>query len=168
MAQQHKYIHMITELLAVIVIVPFLINLLFKYKFKPLDKYGIILFIILTIIIDGYLFFTWFGTSTKPNGRKDMIKKTVRQISRWSSAAKQDLNDLIAVLHANYGSAYMFSMKELFSEKEIEEVLGSEQKRKQFEAEVIKVQDEATKKAVAKCPEFSGAVDFLAKMAGEA
>jgi len=168
MAQQHRYIHQIAELLAIIVIVPFLVNILMKYKLKPFDKYFLLLFIILTIIIDGYLFFTWFGTSSKPNGRKDMIKKTIRQISRWSSAAKQDMNDLIAVLHANYGAGYLFSMKELFSEKEIEEVLGSEQKRKEFEAEIIKVQDEATKKAVSKCPEFSGAVDFLAKMAGEA
>ena len=60
MAQQHKYIHMITELLAVLVIVPFLINLLFKYNFKPIDKYFIILFIIITFLLDGYLFFTWF------------------------------------------------------------------------------------------------------------
>ena len=65
MAQQHKYIHMITELLAVIIIVPFLIHLLLKYKLKLLDKYFILLFIIATIIIDGYLFFTWFGTSSK-------------------------------------------------------------------------------------------------------
>lgn len=167
MAQQHKYIHMITELLAVIIIVPFLIYLLFKYKLKPFDKYFLLLFIIVTIIIDGYLFFTWFGTSSKTNGRKDMIKKTIRQISRWSSAAKQDGNDLIAVLHANYGAGYLYNMKELFSEKEIEEVLGSEEKRKQFESEIINIQDIATKKAVDKCPEFSGAIDFLSKMAGE-
>ena len=66
------------------------------------------------------------------------------------------------------GAPYLFSMAELFSQKEIEEVLGSEEKRKAFEAEIIKVQDEATKKAVAKCPAFSGAVDFLSKLAGEA
>ena len=168
MAQQHKYIHMITELLAVIIIVPFLINLLFKYKFKPFDKYFLLLFIIITIIIDGYLFFTWFGTSSKTNGRKDMIKKTIRQISRWSAASRQDLNVLVAVLHANYGAAYLFNMLELFSQKEIEEVLGSEQKRKDFETEIIKIQDEATKKAITKCPSFAGADDFLSKLAGEA
>lgn len=60
MAEEHKYIHQITELLAVIFMVPFFIHLLLKYNFKKFDKYFLILFIFLTIIIDGFLFFTWF------------------------------------------------------------------------------------------------------------
>lgn len=60
MAKEHKYIHMITELLAVILVVPFLLSILYQYKLKPFHKFGLYLFIIATIIIDGILFFTWF------------------------------------------------------------------------------------------------------------
>lgn len=170
MAQQHKYIHQITELLAVILIVPFLLHLLYKYKFKPFDKYFLILFIIATLVIDGYLFFTWFETNEgfENDEKKNMIKKLVRSSSRFSSAAKQDLNTLVKVLHANYGAADMFSLKNLFSEKEIEEVLGSEEIRKKFEAKIIEIQDKATKEAVKVCPKFTSALDFLAKLGGEA
>ena len=170
MAQQHKYIHQITELLAVILIVPFLIQLLYKYNFKPLDKYFLILFIIATIIIDGYLFFTWFGETEgfENDKKKEMIKKLVKQMSRWSLASMQDKNNLIAVLHANYGAGYLYAMQTLFSEKEIEEVIGSEELRKKFEAKIIEIQDKATKEAVKVCPKFTSALDFLAKLGGEA
>lgn len=60
MALKDKYIHMTFELLAIIIIVPFFISLLINYNFSSFDKYFIILFIITTIIVDGYLFISWF------------------------------------------------------------------------------------------------------------
>jgi hypothetical protein len=60
MAKEHKIIHQITELLAVILVVPFLMHLIYNYKLKPFHKFGLYLFIITTIIIDGTLFFSWF------------------------------------------------------------------------------------------------------------
>lgn len=168
MAREHKIIHQITELLAVIIIVPFLINLLYKYKFKQFDKNFLIFFIIITIIIDGYLFFTWFGNKkTLDNEKKEMIQKLIRQISRWASAAKQNGANLIAVLHANYGAGYLYAMQSIFTQKEIEEVLGSEEKRKKFENEIISIQNFATRKAVKDCPQYSGVIDFLSELAGE-
>lgn len=167
MARKHKIIHQITELLAVILLVPFLISLLYKYKFKDFDKNFLILIIILTIIIDGYLFFTWFNNNKIDNEKKEMIHKLIKQISRWASAAKQDNSPLISVLHANYGVGYLYAMQSIFTQKEIEVILGSEEIRKDFEDEIINIQDYATKKAVKECPQYSSIIDFLSELAGE-
>lgn len=60
MAVKDKKIHILFEFLAIILLVPFFISLLMKYKFKIIDKYLLIVIIIITIIVDGYLFFSWF------------------------------------------------------------------------------------------------------------
>lgn len=60
MALKEKYIHMLFEFLAVTILVPFFIHLLISYKFNFFDKYFLIIIIITTIIVDGYLFFSWF------------------------------------------------------------------------------------------------------------
>ena len=162
-------LHQLGELGALILVVPFLLTLLNRYKFKRLDKIGIWLIIIVTLIIDGYLLMSWFSVKESfKNDRNNMIKKLVRQISRWSVASRQDKNNLIAVLHANYGAGYLYAMQTLFSDKEIEKVLGSEEIRKQLEEKVIEIQDKATKKAVKDCPNYAGTMDFLAKLGGEA
>lgn len=59
MALKDKNIHMLFEFLAVALLVPFFISLLFKYNFEKFDKYFLFIIIITTIIIDGYLFFSW-------------------------------------------------------------------------------------------------------------
>ena len=101
------------------------------------------------------------------NEKKNMIKKLIRQSSRYSAAARGDKNNLISVLHSNYGAAYLFSLKDLFTEKEIEEVLGSEENRKKYESKIIEVQDESTRKAVKDCPQYAGIIDFLTGLAAE-
>jgi len=170
MAQQHKYIHQITELLAVILIVPFLIQLLYKYNFKPLDKYFLILFIIATIIIDGYLFFTWFGETEgfENDKKKEMIKKLIRQTSRWAIASLNDKSNLIATLHSNYSLGYWWALNDLFDDDEIDKVLGSKEKRKKIESRLLEIQDMVTKKTVKDCPKFTETIDFLSELAGEA
>ena len=162
-------LHILGEFGALVFVIPFLLMLLNRYKFKRLDKIGIWVIIIVTLIVDGYLLFSWFnGKESFENDRKDMIRKLIRSSSRYSLAAKQDLNSLVKILHANYGAADMFSLKNLFSEKEIEEVLGSEEIRKKYEKAIIEIQDKSTREAVKKCPEFTSALDFLAKLGGEA
>ena len=37
---------------------------------------------------------------------KKNIQKLIRQASRWSTAAAQDDNTMIALLHANYGGSF--------------------------------------------------------------
>ena len=41
------------------------------------------------------------------NEKKFIVNKLLRQTARWSTAAKQDNNSMIAVLHANYGAGYL-------------------------------------------------------------
>jgi hypothetical protein len=63
MGLKEKNIHIITEFLAVTILVPYFLYFLYKYgnKISLLDKIFISIFIILTILIDGYLFITWFN-----------------------------------------------------------------------------------------------------------
>ena len=53
-------LHQLGELGALILVVPFLLMLLNRYSFKRLDKIGIWLIVIVTLIIDGYLLVSWF------------------------------------------------------------------------------------------------------------
>ena len=156
-------LHIFGEL---VLMIPFLLNIL-KYKLKPFDRYGILLIIVGTLIIDGYLLISWFMEDTQTNGRKEMIKKLLRGSSRYAQASRQDLNNLIAVLHGNYGAAYYFVLQDLFDDEEIDEIIGSREKRKQFETEIINIQDEMTRKAVKDCPQYAGVIDFLSELAGE-
>jgi hypothetical protein len=97
---------------------------------------------------------------------KDKIIKTlVRQASRWSTAAKQDNNALIAVLHANYGAGYLWALKDIFTDKEIEEVMDFNILK--FRDEIIKIQDNANLKLIKECPSFVNQSDYLIKLAKE-
>jgi len=165
-----KSIHIITELSAVLLIVPFLISLLFKYKFKTFDKYILIIIIILTIIIDGGLLINWFIPKKETfvnDEKREIIKKLIRQSSRYSLAARGDKTPLISVLHSNYGASIMFVLKDLFTDEEINEVIGSTEERKKYEQKIIEIQDKATKNAVKHCPNYTDTIDFLTELAGQ-
>ena len=97
--------------------------------------------------------------------KTEMIKKLVRQTARWSMAAQQDENPLIAVLHANYGAAYLWALKDITSDDEIRQTTGLDLET--LTKETVKIQDAATIKAVKECPSFSSATGYLAKLAGE-
>ena len=60
MAEKDKLLHMLGELGALILVNPFLIYLLYTYNFKQRDSILILLLIITTFIIDGYLLLSWF------------------------------------------------------------------------------------------------------------
>jgi hypothetical protein len=65
MALKEKKIHMLFEFLALTILIPFFIHLLIKYKFKYFDKYFLILIILTTLLVDGYLLFSWFRKEEK-------------------------------------------------------------------------------------------------------
>ena len=93
------------------------------------------------------------------------IQKLVRQTARWATVAQQDQSPLIALLHANYAAGYLWALKDIASEKEINRVAGIN--LKQFEEHIVNVQDITTKKVIKACPEFSGEVDlYLSTIAG--
>ena len=126
------------------------------------------LYIILLIIVILVIFYPLKENYIKENYIKEnKIKKLIRQAARWSHAARQDNNNLIGVLHANYGAGYLWAMKDIFTEKEINNAIGSEEKRIQFEKKIIEIQDKITKKAVKDCPNYAGDIDFLSSLGGE-
>lgn len=96
-----------------------------------------------------------------------MIEKLIRQGARWYKGYQNDKNPLIAVLHSNYAAGYLWALKDIFENEEIEEYLGGREARLKYEAAILKAQDGATRQAVQVCPEYTDALDFMSKIAGE-
>ena len=115
------------------------------------------------------LMYILINNNKKNNNNTDQIKfaakKLVRQAARWSTAAKQDKNSMIAVLHANYGAGYLWALKDIMKTDLIEKNTGID--IIEFENEIIKIQDEATKKMAKLCPKYAPESSILTKIAGE-
>lgn len=112
------------------------------------------LFIFLILVL---VLFFWFKSDYdehKESGlsKADMIQKLLRQAARWSIAAEQDELPMIAVLHANYGAGYLWALKDIASNEEIEKITGMNMMK--VEKEITRIQDEATKKVYMACPQY--------------
>ena len=118
---------------------------------------------LLFLIILFFLLIIHKETASK-NMEKE-IKTLVRQAARWSSAAKQDKNPMIAVLHSNYGAGFLWALKDIATQEQIEQATGIELLK--FEKEITSVQDGAIKKMVMACPDFQPDKSFLSALAGE-
>ena len=94
-----------------------------------------------------------------------VAKKLIRQAARWSTAAKQDNNSMIAVLHANYGAGYLWALKDIINNDIIEKKTGIDMMK--FESEIVKIQDEATKKMAKLCPKYAPEPSYLTSLSGE-
>jgi len=97
--------------------------------------------------------------------RREEIKTLIRQSARWSTAAAQDENAMIAVLHANYGAGYLWALKDIARDEEIEE--AAQINIDTFTREVIQIQDEANIKMAKLCPSFAPEKSYLTSLAGE-
>ncbi len=97
--------------------------------------------------------------------KTSIIKTLLRQSARWSTAAEQDENPMIAILHANYGAGYLWALKDIATDNEIEET--GKINILQFRDEIVKVQDEATLKMVKTCPNFAPKKSYLTEIAKE-
>jgi len=100
------------------------------------------------------------------DSKPELVKKLFHQMSRWSTAASQDENPIVKVLHANYGVAYMMALQDITNNGELTSILGLANIDKLF-AEVSRVQSEATTALVKQCPTVAPA-SMLAKHGGEA
>ena len=96
---------------------------------------------------------------------KFIAKKLIRQAARWSTAAKQDNNSMIAVLHANYGAGYLWALKDIINYDIIEKNTGINMMK--FENEIIKIQDKVTQNMAKLCPKYAPEPSILTKIAGE-
>ncbi len=96
---------------------------------------------------------------------KTIIMVLSRQAARWSTAAKQDKNSMIAVLHANYGAGYLWALKDIASTEQIKAATGIDLLK--FEREIVSTQDMATKRMTKLCPKYAPDKTYLTKIAGE-
>lgn len=98
------------------------------------------------------------------------IETLVRQSARYALAAEQDLSPLIAVLHANYAAGYLWALKDIATENEIDNVIGKGNLKK-LEEYTTNVQDISTKRVSGACPEFIGVTskhgEDIARLAGD-
>lgn len=81
----------------------------------------------------------------------ELLNIYTRQCIRWTFASTQDKNPIIAVLHADYGNAYLMVIKDYLEYFEIsleifEKITGN--KLKDLENRVIKNQDNALKNLI--------------------
>ena len=96
---------------------------------------------------------------------KHVLATLVRQAARWSTAAKQDNNSMIAVLHAYYSAGYLWALRDIATNAEIEKATGINWKK--FKQEILDVQDAATKKMAKLCPQWAPEPTYLSKVGGE-
>jgi hypothetical protein len=99
------------------------------------------------------------------NSLDKIIKILSRQSARWSTAAKQDLSPLIAVLHANYGTGYLWALKDIATAKQIK--IAANIDIDKFTQEIVKIQDETTIKMIEVCPNYAPEKTYLSKIGGE-
>ena len=94
------------------------------------------------------------------------IKIFVQEATNWSLASTQDKTPIIAVLHANYGTGYLWALKKLATAQQIKNATGLD--ILEFEKEIVQIQDEVTMKAVKACPNFApNKKSYLSKIAKE-
>ncbi len=119
--------------------------------------YIILILLLLSII---YIQFNKYKINKTP-----IIKTLVRQASRWSTAASQDKNQLIALLHANYGAAYLWALKDIATDKEIERAMNIDIIK--FRDEIIDIQDKANLAMIKVCQNIAPEQTYLSKLAKE-
>ena len=82
--------------------------------------------------------------------KTDTIKTLMRQSAKWTMASNKDRNPIVALQHANYGSAYLWALRDIATDKEIEEASGVNVMK--FRDEIVKEQDAITKHVMELCP----------------
>ncbi len=94
------------------------------------------------------------------------IKTLVRQCSRWAVAAQQDTSPMVALLHANYATGYLWALRDIATDKDIQSIASIN--ILEFQKQITDVQDKCTKLVSKTCPKFIGDVDkLLLKVAGD-
>ena len=97
--------------------------------------------------------------------KSDVIKKLVRQAARWSTAARQDESLMIKVLHACYGAGYLWALKDIASNDEIEKYSNIDMFK--FENEITSTMDEAQMELASTCSKYPPKRTYLTRVAGE-
>ena len=99
------------------------------------------------------------------DSKEDIIRTLLRQSARWSTAAAQDENPMIAVLHANYGAGYLYALKDIATPEEIVNATGVDISK--YKKAIVDAQDMATVSAIKACPNFGPEPTYLTSLGGE-
>ena len=131
--------------------------------------------VIITTIIVIFIFICIFYINSNCNCCKmqidkiknHVISKIMRGSARWALAGKQDNSPLVAVLHANYGCAYLWALKDIFNDYEIKSATGIDVI--DFQNRITNIQDFATQRMVKLCPNYASGIEdkILSVIAGE-
>jgi hypothetical protein len=92
------------------------------------------------------------------------VKILTRQCARWMTAAIQDNNPLIALLHGQYGLGYFYAIQDLASPDQFEKITQLDWNR--FKQEILTVQDDVNRRAVTACPNLAHGLNRYLGMIG--
>lgn len=129
-------------------------------------NYIFVVLVITLVIISLYLFIKKQDSNMLINNDLNMAGILIRQSARYSHAARQDKDLLIALLHANYGTGYLYAAKDIFPETTLVKLFNSYKEFKKFERGIIKIQDEVNTRTITECPSIVSIKDIVTKMGG--
>ena len=92
------------------------------------------------------------------------VKILTRQCARWMTAAIQDKNPLIALLHGQYGLGYFYAIQDIASPDQFEQI--TQLNWSEFKREILAVQDDVNRRAVASCPNLAYGLNRYLGMIG--
>ena len=126
--------------------------------------YGLIVGIVIIYLLIEIKNNCWIKSSSQDQ-LENIINILSRQAARWSTAAKNDMNPLIAVLHANYGAGYLWALKDVATPPQVKSATGIDFLK--FEKEIVKIQDDATIALAKLCPGYAPEKSYLTSIAKE-
>ncbi len=94
--------------------------------------------------------------------KSSIIKTLVRQAARWTIAANQDKNAMIALLHANYGAGYLWALRDIATDTEIENAGNLDVLK--FRDKIINTQDKITLRVANMCNNFAPNDTYLTRL----
>lgn len=116
------------------------------------------IYIIISIIVLLILVFLIRRKSQKKEF-DNSIMVLYRQTARWAAAAIQDESELIALLHANYATGYLWALKDIVSSEDFKKITNVN--FLEFENKIVDIQDSITKRVISKCPNLIFLTDKL-------
>lgn len=121
---------------------------------------------LIAIVVFASIVFNYFK-SDNDKIKSHVISRIMRGSARWALASKQDQSPLVAVLHANYGCAYLWALKDVFNDYEIKSATGIDVIN--FQNKITDIQDSATRRMVKLCPAYASGIQdkILSVVAGE-
>lgn len=121
------------------------------------------MFFIVLIIV--FLILVISNQNSTQYNKVKIINTLIRQCARWAIAAIQDENAMVRVVHANYAAGYLWALKDIATNNEIESAININ--FTEFQDKIVKVQEDSTKLLAKICPEYAPKDIYLAKIAGD-